>query len=405
VPLALALVLAARAAAAQSSPPPSSQAQKPTDPLDDATIRWGMLGLNPALLLRDVGRDNNVFNEPTAPKSDFTFTFTPKLDVLFNPGPMRTTFTTSTDYVYYETYSSERGTNLNSSIRVEFDLGAFKPFVNSGHSNTRDRLNREIDTRARRQESNYGGGLRVQLFEGVFATASGRYNQSTFDPNATFRGENLATTMNQTTEAVDAGGGVALTPLTTFQVTVTREQTRFDFSPERNSETWRVMPAVSFSPMAILHGTASVGYRKFTGHSPGVPDYSGLIASVTLGTTIAERHRLEATFARDLQYGYDTTASEYIETGLLVNWAWRISGPLDLRVNAARSRLHYRTPSLSASNDNDTANNYGASLGYHIRQNLRLGINADWTGRASQRSADYAYDNRRIYASVTWGKE
>ncbi len=396
----LALVLTVRAASAQTS----TQAQKPADPLDDATIRWGMLGLNPALLLRDVGRDNNVFNEATNPKSDFTFTFTPKLDVLFNPGPMRTTFTTSTDYVYYETYTSERGTNLNSSVRLEFDLGPFKPYVTSGHANTRDRPNREIDTRARRQETNYGGGVRAQLFEGVSATASGRYNKSTFDPDATFRGENLATTMNQTTEAVDAGAGVAITPLTSFSVTVTREQTRFEFTPERDSESWRIMPGFSFSPLAVLQGTASLGYRKFTGHSAQVPDYSGFVATVTLGTSIVEHNHIEATFSRDLQYSYDAIASEYIETGLNVNWTWQITGPLDFKLGVGRSRLHYRTPGVAESSDNDTANNYTSSLGYRFHQNLRVGLNADWRGRESERSADYAYDSRRVYASVTWGK-
>jgi hypothetical protein len=404
-PLVLALVLAARGASAQPAQPQPQPSQAPTDPLDNATMRWGPLGLNPALVLHDIGRDNNVFNEPTNPKSDFTFTFTPKLEVLLRPGPVHLTYTTSTDYVYYETYSSERGTNFFSGLKADFDFGPFHPYVSTGHNNTRDRLNREIDARARHQDTNYGTGVRVELVEGVFATASARYSQTAFDPAATFRGESLQTTMNQKTEGVDAGGGFALTPLTTFQVTVTREQTRFDFSPDRNSETWRVMPTVSFSPLAILQGTAALGYRQFTGHSVEVPDYSGFVATVTLGATVAEHHHIETTFSRDLQYGYDATASEYLETGLQVSWAWQITSPLDLKLSGGRSRLHYRSPSVNASSSDDTAHNYSASVGWRLRQNFKVAINADWRGRDSERSPDYAYDNRQIYANVTWGKQ
>jgi hypothetical protein len=386
--------------------PVSAQPQTaPHDPLEDATIRWGPFGFNPALVFRDVGRDTNVFNEAADPKSDFTATISPKLDVLLHPGPMNLTFTTTSDYVYYETYTSERGTNLGTSLRADFTFGAFKPFVTTGHVNTRDRLNREIDARARRQDQSYGAGARFQLSEGVFGSVAARQSKTTFDPGAEFRGQQLETTMNRTDDAIEAGGGVALTPLTTVQVTVSGERARFEFTPERNSETLRVLPTVSFSPLAILSGTASFGYRRFTGHSPQVPDYSGFVSAVTLATTVAERHRIEGTFGRDLQYSYDEAASEYVETGGTITWTWQIVRAIDSRVTAGRSRLHYRSPTLTSATDDDTTRLYGVSLGYHLNQNLRAGLNAEWRGRASERSADYAYDGRKVYASLTWGKQ
>lgn len=391
------LALAVRVVAAQSS-------AAPPDPLEGSVIRWGPLGLNPALVLRDVGRDTNVFNEATDPKSDFTATISPKLDVLLHPGPMKLTFTTNTDYVYYQTYASERGTNLGAALRVDFNFDRFEPFVSTAHVNTRERLNREVDARARHHDQSYAGGLKVHLSEDVFATGAVRQTKTTFDPDAVFRGEKLETTMNRTDDAVEAGGGVALTPLTTLQVNVSRERSRFEFTPERNSETLRIVPTVSFNPLAILSGTASVGYRHFTGHSPSVPDYSGLVSTVTLATTIAERHRIEGTFGRDLQYSYDETASEYIETGGTVVWTWQIVRAFDTRVTAGRSRLHYRSPDLAASEDDDTTRLYGVSVGYHLNLNLRAGLNAEWRARNSERSPDYAYDGRRVYANLTWGK-
>lgn len=394
--LPLLLLFAAAPVAAQQAPP--------HDPLDDTTLRFGPIGLAPSLVLRDVGRDTNVFNEAANPKSDITATFAPRLDVIAHPGPVLLTYTTTTDYVYYQTYTSERGTNLGTSLRADFDFGAFKPFVAAGFSNTRARLNREIDARARHRDESYAAGLRVQLFEGLFATIAARRVKTTYDPGAEFRGQTLETTLNQTVGGVDGGLGVELTPLTTLQLIVTKEDNRFEFTPIRDSATLRIMPTVTFNPLAILNGSAAFGYRRFTAHSPLVPDFSGFVSTVTIGTTIRERSRVETTFARDLSYSYDDAAPVYVETSVRVAWTWQIAGPFDSRLSAGRSRLHYRSPALTALNDDDTAAIYGASFGYRLKERLRVGLNADWAGRDSERSADRIYRNRRVYANLTWGK-
>ena len=394
------LVLATRVATAQTA---SSQAAPP-DPVDDATVRLGPIGLNPAILVHDVGRDSNVFNEPTDPKSDFTATLTPRLEVVTRPGPMTFSWVTTTDYVYYQTYTSERSTNLGNTLKADFSLGAFHPFVGLGFSNSRERVNREIDVRARHHDQRYSAGLRVQFSEALFATAAVRHDVYAFDSNAEFRGDNLATTLNRTDDAVEAGSGVELTPLTSVAVTVSRERSRFDYSPDRNSQTLRVTPTITFSPLAMLQGSASLGYRRFTTESPQVPAYSGFVANVTLATTVRERHRIDGNFSRDLQYSYEQDVAEYVETGLTVGWGWQIAGPLDSHLSAGRSRLHYRSPTLTDGRTDDIAHNYGVSLGWRLREHLRAALNGDWRGRASERSFDRTYDNRRIYATLTWGK-
>ena len=397
ITLAVALLLpAAIPAAAQQSAAPETD-------VPDTGIHFGPLGLSPSIVVRDIGRDNNVFNDSTNPKSDWTATITPKLDVAFRPGPMRLTYTTNTDYVWYQTYASERGTNVGNALRADFAFGPFKPSVGASIGTSRDRLNREIDVRARHRSYGYSGGVEVSLFEGVTAAVGVRESKTTFDPGAEFRGQPLDLTLNSTTDAVDAGGGVALTPLTTLRVTYTRERTRFEFMPDRNSESFRITPTVTFSPLAILNGSASFGYRRFTSHSPAVPDYAGLVAAVTLATTAFSRYRIETGFTRDLSYSYDETTPEYLETGVSAALTWQITNRFDLHLNAGRSRLHYRSPTLTASTDDDTVNTYGFSFGYRVTERLRAGINGDWQGRTSERSIERGYDNRRIYATMTWG--
>ena len=393
----LGTLLAASSAAAQEPPP--------RDPLEDATIRLGPVGLTPVLAIRDVGRDNNVFNESANPKSDFTATFAPKLDVLVHPGPLLLTLTTTTDYVYYQKYSSERATNVGSTLRADFTFGPVKPFLSAGGANAKERINREIDTRARHQDRAYGAGVRVQIYEGLFASAGVRRTTTQFDEDASFRGENLATQLDERMDALDGTIGVALTPLTTLSIVVTKQRDRFDLSPDRDSDTLRVMPTVTFSPLAILNGSASLGYRRFTTLDPLVPDYHGFVASLTLGTTIRERHRIETVFARDVQYSYEEDAIYYVETGVQGTWTWQVAGPLDLRLNAGRSRLHYQATALGDATDEDIAFTYGAGVSWRLREHLRAGVNADWRQRQSERGADREFENRRVYATVTWGKQ
>src|SRR5919107_90996 len=103
-PLFAVLIVAAavRPAAAQITPPP--------DP-DAPLIQAGPFGISPTLMLRELGRDENVFNERDDPKGDFTFTVVPRAEVVLKPRALRVSYIASTEYVYYRTYASERSTN------------------------------------------------------------------------------------------------------------------------------------------------------------------------------------------------------------------------------------------------------------------------------------------------------
>jgi hypothetical protein len=247
--------------------------------------------------------------------------------------------------------------------------------------------------------------VRVQIVESFFVTGGARLATTTFDQDAVFRGESLAVALNKEMRSIEGSAGVALTPLTSVSVVVSRERERFDISPDRDSDSLRIMPTVTFSPFAVLSGSAALGYRRFTPVDPLVPDYRGFVANLSLATTIRERHRLETVFGRDIQYSYEEDAFYYVETGVQGTWTWEVAGPIDLRLSGSRSRLHYPAPSLEPSTDDDFATTYGAGVAWRIRPTLRVGINADWRGRDSERGADREFDNRRIAASVTWGKQ
>ena len=108
--------------AALCGTPAAAQPPASVNPSDSAAIRLGPVGINPSLAFRDIGVDNNVFHDADDPKSDFTFTVTPRAEVLFSPRRLRLSAVTAVDYVYFQTYDTERGTNQASELKANVDL-------------------------------------------------------------------------------------------------------------------------------------------------------------------------------------------------------------------------------------------------------------------------------------------
>ena len=374
---------------------------QPPDAPPPGTLTLGPVRITPGLLLKDMGVDNNVFNEPVDPKHDVTFTLTPRADVRFRMRRLHLGLTTSTDYVYYRTYESERGTNTYVSGRAEFDLGTLKPYVSATALNSQNRINAEVDARARHRDVVYAGGLTFKIASRTSVVLNGSQGSVAYEPDEEFRGISLDESLNGTRRTIDGGLAIALTPLTTFSMTLARERQRFAFSPGRDADAWRVSPAFIFSPTGLLSGSASVGFRQFHTRSPDLPDYSGVVSAVSVAATIYDRHQVVGAFNRDVQYSYDTATAYYLGTGGSVTWTMLIAGPIDIRGTAGRTLMDYSVSGVSEGRDTTTT--YGGGLGYRFSNHARVGVNAEWSRRASTRSADRNYRNNRIFAGLTWG--
>ena len=394
--------------AVMAAVPAGAQTTPSSDP-DTATIRLGPLGITPVLLLRDIGRDENVFNESENPKSDFTLTVEPRADFVFSPRGLKLAFTTGTQYVYYRDYASERSTNTSAAVRADFMLARFQPYVLAAGKNTRERLNQEVDERARHHERTLGGGVNIKIGTRLTVGGSARSMRLTFDEDADdFRGEDLARSFNSTIDAFDVSTGLQLTTFTSLTVAVTHEDQRFTLAPERDARSIRVTPTFAFSPEAVLNGSVSVGYRRFMPRGSALEPFTGVVASATIASTLWNRHRVEVMFGRDLRYSYETDTPYYLATGGTVTVTTQLVGPFDVRATGSRQLLEYRGNQETvgaADPGDDTATSYGVGGGYRIRERLRLGINADWSRRKSEISSEREYRNHRIFASLTWGAQ
>jgi len=378
----------------------SAQTPTPANTAENALIKLGPVGLNPSIALRDIGVDNNVFHDNEDPKSDFTFTFTPRAEVLFSPRGLHLSLATAVDFVYFDTYDTERGTNQSSEIKANVDLGRLQPYASFSGANTRERYNSEIDERARHHDHTYNTGVLLKVASRTILSGGVRRTSTNFEEGSVFRGEDLAVALDNHLDGVDGSVGMQLTPVTGVNLLVSQEWQRFDLSPERDSDSLRITPTVTFSPGGLLNGSVAIGYRRFNGRSPDLPDFSGLVATVNIGATIVGRHRLETSFARDLRYSYEDATPYYLSTGGTVTVTTQVNGPFDVRVAGTLQSLDYGQSNPGQSSDTYKA--YGGGVGYRLRQTLRVGVNVEWSRRDSD-VADRAFNNHRVYGTFTWG--
>ncbi|MEO8076524.1 MAG: outer membrane beta-barrel protein [Acidobacteriota bacterium] len=373
-----------------------------TDPATP-TLTIGPLEFRPKLTLSNIGVDNNVFNSATDPKRDFTLTASPDLEVSMHPGRLFASYAARTDFNYFRTYKSERSVDRSIVARTEVDLGLLKPFVSLTSGHTSSRASSEIDVRARHHPRLYVGGTRIKLATRTAIVLSAYRAIETYDEGLNFRGVDLATSFDSRTTGYESALSLDLTPFTTFTLTAAREQQRFDHTPIRDSDSFRIAPSLTFSPLGLITGNASVGYRRLNGLDPTLPDYGGLVATGGVGMVIAGRYNVSTTFTRDVRYSYEESLPYYLLNAVRGTLAVQFVGPLDLRVTGGREGLSYRALTDGPKFGDDRQILYGGGAGYRLADRLRVVVEALAIRRTSERDAAREYQNNRIVATLNWG--
>jgi len=415
--LSLIVVFAPAFALAQTPTTPGSPASVTTTPGSSQTIdeirqlyhvHAGPLYVNPGILLKELGADTNVFNQPGDQKTDFTFTLTPKADVALpfgRRGLLRTT--AAVDGVYYAHYESERSLDPQATLRGEAYANRLTLFAQGEYLNTRQRPNYEIDLRSRHVEQDFSGGLSVRLttrftLEGAVTGESVRY-----DGDAFFLGTSLRETLTRDTNGYRVIARERLSALTTVAVRYDNDRDRFPFSPERNADSFRAMAGVEFRPRALISGSAYVGYREFQPRSSTLPEYAGVVSHLSLSYTLLGATTFGVSYDRDVEYSYEVTTPYFLDNSLGLYIRRAIGGRFDVIANAARHRYDYRdvgVPTFAPVDARvDTTDNYGANVGYRMKRNTRLGFGASYYTRTSTRDTFRQYDGLRFGTTMTYG--
>jgi hypothetical protein len=390
----------------------SSSGQSIEDVRKNARMHVGPFYITPAVQLKELGVDTNVFNQAGEQKKDFMFNISPKADIAV-PMARRALFTSTvaTDLVYFAKYATERSVDPQVAFRGEVYLRRLTLFAEDAYLNSRQRLNYEIDLRARHKENNLLAGVSYRITPKFSIEAAGRRGLTEFDSDAFFQGTSLQQTLNRNTTGWNVTARHRLTPLTTLALKFEDFRDRFPYSPQRDTSSVRVMPGVEFKPKALVSGSAYVGFRRFTPeHADALPDYSGLVANLGLSYTLLGSTSFGVRYNRDVNYSFEQTQPYFVDNSVGASVRRALGRRFDALVSADRHRYAYRDLSLGLPVSSpaiparvDTTWNYAGSIGYRIGREGRVGFGVSYWTRDSTTDRFRNYDGLRIRTTVTYG--
>ena len=397
--LTVAVALAPRLVAGQES-----------DPRPAAGARLGPLQIDPTIGVL-VGLDTNVLNEAENAKRDYMVRLNPQARVAMRVARARLTATVAAPIQHFRVYTDQDTNGVRGDLRVEFPLNRFKPYVNEGLKSS-ERTGPEIDARVPRVEQILGVGTDVTLSRRITLTLGAERTVSSFGADALYDNVNLSQALDRRGESAAFALRYAVTSLTRLVVTADRSRERFDFQPERDSDSLRVLPGIEFDPAAFIRGKASVGYRRFDVADQRLVDFSGAVASVDLSSTIRDVTLLSGSVRRDVAYSYDPVEPYYVVNGIAAAITQSIAERWRVTVQGERQRLNYRGIALGRGANVGTSEfsatridqlyTLSGGLQYRIRRNLGVGIVVESSRRLSG-MVRREYKGTRVLSSVTYG--
>jgi hypothetical protein len=395
------IALAAVCAAA-----PVSHAQTPSpDGARQARIHLGALALDPRLNIRDAGVDTNVFNTATGATRDVTLSVGPELDEWLRAGRVAMAGASSVDWHYFRDSSSQRSLDASQTGAADVDLGYVVPHLSGGFEQTRQRLNLELDARVRRQMVRAAAGVTARLGAKLSIDLAQERRRLEFD-DVVYQDVNLADALSRRETQTTVTGRYVATPLTTFVVRASRQADRFLSESERNTDSFAVMPGLELKPLALISGSAFVGFRRFSPRASDLPRFQGVVADVDLSYLVRDLTRLAVGVNRDVDYSYDDVSPYFVSTAFNASVTQALGAGWDVVGRLARARLDYQAPLDAAVPDvaarRDHVNVYGFGVGRRLGTDVRVGIDVDKAHRQSTIAAR-EYTGTRIGGSVTYG--
>ncbi len=380
-----------------------AQELQPDEPSELARFQYGPIRFTPVLLVRNIGVDTNVFNQASAPESDFTASIGPGADYWVRLGRARVVGKTALEYNYFQEFKTERSISTQNEVRVELPLNRIMPFLEGAYDNRRRRPDYEIDLRTRYRTMRIGGGVDVRASSRTTVRFEADQGQLRFDEHSTYFGSDLGDELDRTTRLYRLSVRRALTPLTTFVVQTERQEDRFDVSVDRDADSYRIFPGVELDPHALIGGRGFVGYRSFRTHEADVPDYDGVVALVEAVYALRAT-RFGVAVQRDVWYSYELIEPYFVVTDVTLEVTQKVTYNWDTVGRFGRQILDYqRRESFGPSERTDMVWRVGGGIGRRVGRTARIGFDVDHIRRDSPELPERSYEGWRIGGSLVYG--
>ena len=365
----------------------------------------GPVGWTPTIAIREAGVDSNVLNSSKSQglEEDKVVSFTPRVDIVAPLGLVELSSRAGVDVVYFQRLESQRTVNRQVEGRAVFPMSRFRPAVSMQWDRRKDRTGNELDVRAPQTLRGYGAEVMTRLGHRYSLLVGVSRKQVEYDGDATFRDVNIATQLNRTTLELGAALKTSLTPLTSFVLEGRQERDTFTLTPQRQMENVRVTTGFEFTPDAVIHGSAAVGYHRMTSRGDTGFPTSGLVTSVNLGYTLLGRTRFLGRVSRETTYSVLADEEYYLSTVTGFDVLHNLVGPLDIAFRVARERMDYSITPGGAGGRLDRARSVAGGISFRVSETGRIGLELDVARRESTAGATAEFERRRMFTTMTYG--
>jgi hypothetical protein len=364
----------------------------------------------PSAELLNLGWDSNVFNLPQEerlpqdriPRGDFVTSFAAGLAPIWSPGGRaRIAGAAAIGYNYFHRFERERGFDYGARGRVEVPWQRARLYGGGSYFNLRQRLNYEVDQRARRSEQDVTGGVDLALGARTRLDVRARRYEVIFDEDAP-QVQYVRDALNHDEDKIDASLEYAVTPFTNLVVTGERGEHHFPLSPLRNGNSDAWLAGVSLSSDAVISGRAMIGWERLTVANPLIPAYGGLTANFDASAVLGVSTRLSARGRRSVAFSVGEASPYYTQTLAGASLLQALGEKWDTGVRFERVLLDY-VQSLVAVGDpyREYVDTYGGTVGFKFPGGFRVSLEGELMRRSASIAPGRSYETLRFYTVIS----
>ena len=349
------------------------------------TAQVGPVGLKPSIGVR-TEYDSNVFRTVTEPMADVISIVGANTDAQARVRRIGLTVNGAADWVHYSRFDRERGANASGGLKVDFLFNRFTPYVSTSYTNSRQRLNHEIDIRARNQQSTVAIGGIVHLGGKTDIELSATRSRTDYAGETMIDGVNLGAALNRSSDQVTLSMHREVTTRTRLTLSGEVDRDQFGVSSYRDADNMRL--TAGFESTGAIKGHARAGMQMLKPSEPGVPAARGPFLSVGTTATVRDRLQIGVDAERDMVPSYRPTIAYYesYNYGGSISYALRRS--LRLSAQIARRYADYQSgigllPSAADAAGIDVETSYGSGIRFLFGQSMSIDFAGTYTERTS----------------------
>ena len=366
-----------------------------SDPSATARVHLGSFAFTPAVVF-STGYDTNPYREAGGTSTYETYAV-PQIAGWVSGLANRLSFWGATEIVRFSNLVG--ATNWQVGGRYERAGPSIVPYVNYNLRNTNaNPTGFEVGHKSMRIEGDFVAGTDVRSGRFAFG-GSFRSTNTNWAADAIYQGSDLREKLNRRSNALRAGLGFSVTPLTSLEFAAEATTDRFVYSPQRDGDGFALLPGLTLASPAAIQGSIWIGYRHFHPLSSAAEDFSGVVGIGTLVYARPSGGALALNYRRDLQFSYDESLAYYIQNNLNLTGILPLSTRWKLQGFVGTTTLNYEPAGSGLTGPLQRVNEFSGAVGFNVNSVTVVGVTAEWANAIGPQG----WTELRVVAFLTYG--